>query len=102
MAHLSNSFVFDSYVVDLLENFVCKLYGSDGKCVNKLHFQRFVTNAGASNLMPPCRNALNQHCHRANYIAALWKSAALSNINAPIPCNHGWILFKNQYEFLWH
>lgn len=99
MAHLGSSFALDSSIVDLLKNLFCKLYGSDGKCVNKLGFKMFVTNI---NFMPPCRDVLNQLCNRANYIAVIWKSATLSNINAPNPWDHGWVLAENQCDILWY
>ena len=50
------------HLLELLEYCTCKLNGFDNQDVNKLRFSRFMTNSGASHMLPSCRDSLRQHC----------------------------------------
>ena len=63
-----------------MEAFVYTLYGANGE--------------DESHQLPPCRDCLKRHCHRANYQAAVWKNClnCLRNNEVPTPVGKGWFL----------
>ena len=40
--------------------------------------------------LPPCESVLRLHCERANYLAAIWKRAIISQPRIPDIVHHGW------------
>lgn len=41
-------------------------------------------------LLPPCRQSLQLHCQRSNYIAKVWRSCLQTNIHFGDIEQHGW------------
>ena len=48
--------------------------------------------------MPPCRNSLEKHLARANYVSRIWKCSDVANSDYPPPSHHGW---NASYEIDW-
>lgn len=102
MQMLGTSFECSDELMARVQQYTCLLYGGTGHDVNKLRFKLFINRSGASQAMPPCKDSLAEHIKRSNYVAAIWKSAMTSIINAPSPTEHGWLLDDNEYIFKWH
>ena len=79
-----------------LEEFVCKLYGSSAKRVNKVRFYLFNRKYKRKNksidmsVLPPCSSTLKLHSTRGNFISTIWKGSAMQHIEEPSSTLHGW------------
>lgn len=102
MKMLGQTFSTSDTLLKHCQIYTCLLYGDSGADVNKLRFKLFVSKSGSSQAMPPCKDALEQHVKRANYVAAVWRSASTQEIKAPSPTENGWTLTDEQYAFKWH
>ena len=89
-----------------LEQFVCAVYGRP-LCSNvnevryKLFQARYDVNCNNNSisvpngvdlcLIPPCRNSLEVHIMRSNYVAYMWRNAHVSYMQLPTPVGNGWL-----------
>ena len=79
-----------------LEEFICTLYGYKVKNVNEVRWLKSRDNHIKQNkvidmsALPPCKETLNLHSVRANYVAKIWRLSLQSNINAPSFSGYGW------------
>ena len=93
-----------STVKEVLEEFVCKLYGAKQDVeINEARYRLFskVRNIPAPHKLPPTRDALYLHFDRVNYQCHEWKNALDSNHVLPNPVNHGWTEVDGKLSIYW-
>ena len=100
-ARLGKSFLPDPVLLNELEKFTCKLYGfNDENCVNRARYNIYKKKKTIHDL-PPTKDNLIQHAHRATYQAAIWRKAHKSKIGAPAAKKHGWISCEGKLDVKW-
>ena len=65
----------DDMIVELLEEFLCELYGyKDLKNINVLRYMIYCSKRGKRECeqLPPCRSSLVKHISRANSQTRIW------------------------------
>ena len=104
-ARLGDEWIPSNELLDSLEKFVCCLYGkSRAENVNDVRHRIFSTTYQQKNkiidlsLLPPCKQALRLHSLRCNYVAKIWKSLHISNLELPSISRHGW---NEECEIQW-
>lgn len=105
-SRLGEDWIVAKEVVDTLEEFVCRLYGSkDGIIyVNEWRYALFCAKKGLveSQNLPPCKNALLKHIDKANFQSRIWKLALEPTPIIPSPVGFGWSLTEDSlYEIEW-
>ena len=101
---LGLSLELDQEVLKALEEFVCLLYGSQGKSVDVVRNQLFQRKHVSQSmiidlgLLPPCQSCLLLHSKRANIIAKIWRAADLRTIELPDLTRHSW---SADFEIQW-
>ena len=84
-------------VYEMLEEYVCYLYGFRKKNVNEVRYQIFRRKYSNENkitdlaLLPPCHDVLYYHTSRANVVARLWKLSNEPQVKQPNLIDHGWM-----------
>ena len=65
--------------------------------VNALRYALFCVKKGKikSYQLPPCKDSLKKHIHRANYQAYIWRSCFEQFPRIPEPEHYGWF-YKNE------
>ena len=71
---------------------MCALYGYASGNINDVRYTLFCSKTGDSSNLPPTRDALQQHIHRANYQDAIWHRALEAQPVVPNPDSHGWVV----------
>ena len=104
-------------VVLSVEAFVCTMYGKTKmKNVDEVRHAMFQQHYAPKNdkdplqkikginpsSMPPCHQVLMNKIKRANYVAALWKSATKQTPSTFSPNGNGWELKDGSYHIKWH
>ena len=85
---LGCSFLLSDNITKALARFVSCLYGqSNAQTVNDARYKLFCVASSSlpEKTIPPTTDALSQHCQRANYQAAIFKSSLTPKMNAPPP-----------------
>ena len=101
---LGCSFLLSDNITKALERFVFCLYGqSNAQTVNDAHYKLFCVASSSlpEKTIPPTTDALSQHCQRANYQAAIFKSSLTPKMNAPPPTEHGWHIDNGDLSVTW-
>ena len=78
-----------------LEEFVCDLYGDDGRNINEARYRLFCRTSATEENLPPTKSALLQHAKRACYQAAIHRRSLNPKIDFPSPVGYGWNLTKD-------
>ena len=100
---------------NILEKFVCYLYGSKSvNDINKLRFvrakEKFKVKGCRSispeintdlSLLPPCRNSLHLHIKRVNYQVLIWKKALQQFPEIPEASDNGWKYISGELLVDW-
>ena len=77
---------WEKELFDTLEDYVCKLYSSKKRKVNKARYELFLKKHTQQNkvidlsLLPPCCSTLKLHVMRYNYVACIWKKTKTAYI----------------------
>ena len=93
---LGDDWQLSEALLNTLEIFTCKLYGSRKSTVNEARYELFMKKYTKENkvidlsLLPPCKTTLNLHLQRCNYVARIWKCSGSAENNYPLPTEHGW------------
>jgi len=101
-------------VIDVVEKFVCSMYGSKSVSVNATRFDIFmkkykhkgkkpmgsVKGIDGSN-MPPCHSVLVQQIYRVNHICMSWSNATVLEPHLSLPQENGWNLINGQFKPNW-
>jgi len=91
-------------LVQVLERFVCAIYGYireksvnavRSKCFEKKYIKEGKVVDMA--LLPPCYSSLFLHIQRANYVAKIWRSSLVSQLNTEEISDHGWFANGDTY-----
>ena len=83
-------------IFEVLEEFVCKMYGFNCASVNKVKSKMFTKRLKQEkrppelSLLPSCQSVLQYHTQRAVYVAKLWRSSYIPSIDAPQFTQFGW------------
>jgi hypothetical protein len=85
-------------MVQLLERYVCKLYGAKKKTstVNVTRFELFSKKHSVENkvieisLLPPCQTSLRLHILRSNFVSGMWKRTLNPVVILPNIAENGW------------
>ena len=102
MQLLGTDFAASQALMSLCEAFVYRMYSQIAiNDVNVLRYRLFCSRSTQSTSLPPTRNALVLHVHRANYQAAVWRRALSNTIQPPSPHGHGWIVKKTKVKVEW-
>eukprot|EP00795_Rhopilema_esculentum_P000994 gene994-10770_t len=90
-------FDVDDNPINVLQKFVCFLYGQKHSKVNDLRYKIYCSKNGKvkSEQLPPCYSPFKQHILRCNYQARIWRLAFESNPTYSEIHNHGWY-YENQ------
>ncbi len=104
-ARLGDEWIPSNELLDSLQKFVCCLYDkSRAQNVNDVRHRIFSTTYLQKNkkinlsLLPPCKQASQLHSLRCNYVATVWKSLHISNLELPSIPSHGW---NEECEIQW-
>ena len=88
-----------------LDKFVCKMYTSNTEVVdvNDCRYALFTARRGEidSAHLPPCKDSLQQHSIRCNYLAGLWRSSLVHEMDIASPEQHGWEETSGQLKPKW-
>ena len=85
---------------ELLEEYICVLYGSRKKDVNQVHHDLFQKKHVKEekvidlSMLPPCHSVLMLHAKRANFVAKIWKCSDEAQLQTPDIRMHGWDINK--------
>lgn len=101
-AMLGESWNISDSILDIIEKFVCEVYGqkecADSNLARYNCFRIGLYLDGSS--LPPNKDSLHLHIRRANYQAGIYRRCSTQIINAPNPSSHGWEE-KNCFSVLW-
>lgn len=93
---LGSSWDLSDDTYDVLQSFVIKLYGTKKKTVDEARYAIFKKKYDNEektvdmSVLPPCESVLRLHCERANYLAAIWRRANISQPLFPDAVHYGW------------
>ena len=90
---LGDSWDINDELFNVLEEFVCDLYGKKNRSsVDLLRYQLHCVKGGSvePELLPPCRSSLMLHVLRANYQTGIWRRAIIALPDTPSPHGQGW------------
>ena len=90
--------------IEVLEEFVCCLYGINVSNVTDLRYLLFCAKGGeiGSHLLPPSKACLHQHILRANYQAYVWQQCLKQYMHLPSPEGNGWYIDdKDELRIKW-
>ena len=99
-AGLGESFTASPELVEVLEEFTCKLYGDTSKDINATRYKSFCATTSEKSL-PPCKDALLQHIKRCSYQAAIHHRSLHQTISAPSPNGYGWSVKDGVIDVVW-
>ena len=84
--------------LNVLQQFVCDLYGHKGDNTNTLRYRLYSSKQGrleAKNI-PPCLGSLKLHAARATYQSFVWRNCLIAKPEIPSPLDHGWEMNENE------
>ena len=99
---LGNSWSLTNENLDILEEFICYLYGHKCKTINTARYNKFKDAYEKKNkiqdlsLLPPCQQTLRLYFKRSNYVARIWKLCLIPRVCLPAVEDHGW-----KYSLVW-
>ena len=99
-AGLGESFAPSPELVEMLEEFTCKLYGDTSNDINATRYKSFCATLSEKSL-PPCKDALLQHIKRCSYQAAIHHRSLNQFIAAPSPKGYGWSVHDAVIDIVW-
>ena len=95
-SQLGAEWSIDEDQLSKLEEYVCNVFGKKKKDVNAVRYEIFKNvyerkgKIQDLSLLPPCRQSLQLHCQRSNYIAKVWRSCLQANIDFADTEQNGW------------
>lgn len=99
---LGTSWVVTGHLVEILEQFVCLLYGQKTcSSVDLCRYNCLILGFKTDSMIPPNKDCILKHIYRANYQAAIHRSSLKNVMNIPSPNNHGWKLKDGSLEIDW-
>ena len=101
---LGSSWELEDETFDLLQEYVCKLYGSREKNVDQARYELFQKKYEKEGkiidliLLPPCKSVLLLHTKRTNFVAKIWRCSNNAQLQIPDIGMHGW---DANYKIKW-
>ena len=92
LAELGQEYMTPSHAFLGVEAFVCHLYNSKSREINKARYtySAFCSGSAKEKSLPPTQAFLRQHVLRAGYQTAVWRRALQSSVDSPSPHGYGW------------
>ncbi|KAL2102045.1 hypothetical protein ACEWY4_003806 [Coilia grayii] len=99
---LGTHFTPSAELCEALEAFTCDLYEqTDSQDVNIARANLFKSGKCSERDLPPNKDSLYKHIHRASYQAAVHRRSLECRPDVPPPVNHGWKMVGGVYEVDW-
>jgi hypothetical protein len=98
-AELGKNIHITESLFEIIQSFVCHMYGSKGNDSNdEVRYRMYCRSGGkvSCEQLPPCYDVLQLHTKRANYQARIWRESLINNQSEVDPLEHGWMLDENQ------
>eukprot|EP00794_Sanderia_malayensis_P017402 gene17402-19145_t len=94
---------FVTSLFDLLEKYVCTLYGLKCVNVNEARFAKFTSAkiTPPPQKLPPTRDALLCHCKRVSFVTSMVRNALDTSFFLPSPDGHGWKITDGVLSIQW-
>jgi hypothetical protein len=101
-SNLGVSWDVSDKLIDILEHVVCDLYEMKLSDVNLLRYKLHCAKRGKvePESFAPLKS-LKLHVLRANYQAAVWRSAMFATADIPSPDGHGWEVNDGNIKIKW-
>ena len=99
-ARLGETFTASPVLVEVLEEFTCKLYGDSSKDIRAGRYKLFCATTSEKSLAP-CKDALLLHFKRCSFQAAIHLRAIQQTIDALSPDGYGWSVKDSVIEVVW-
>ena len=90
--------------LDVLQEFVCDIYGHKGTSTNDLRFKLYCSKQGkleAKSILP-CLDSLKLHSRRATLQAFVWRQCLVPKSIIPSPLDHGWEMVQDEITIKWN
>ena len=103
LADLGSSWELSDETLEVVEDFICELYGKRCQDIDLLRYNLYCAKGGKveSEALPPCRSSLKLHVLRANYQSAIWRRVIFPQPNVPSPHGHGWDICEDAITIQW-
>ena len=94
--NLGSRWELDERTFEILNKYVCTLYGRQKNDVNEVRYQLFEKKYEKDDkiidisLLPPCQSVLLLHAKRANFVAKILKCSNEAKPQIPDVEMHGW------------
>jgi hypothetical protein len=91
LSKMGDSVDFDLDLFPAVQKMIAECYGIKGcDSINDARYRKFCSKAKVPDpqQLPPTEDELLLHCQRANYVAKIWKSALIADIDLPHPDNY--------------
>ena len=95
-AAFGTSWTLNEDYFNILEEYVCNLYGNKIVSVDKVRMKLFNKKVSKNkrapdiSLLPPCKQVLRLHASRAMYVANMWRLTSVAWIDLPNITDYGW------------
>lgn len=78
--------------LEILEKFICDIYGHKGESTNLLRYKLYSSRHGKleAKSIPPCFDSLQLHSSRATYQTHIWRNCLIPKPEIPTPIGNGW------------
>ena len=100
-SQVGSTFEVGEGLLSQAEEFVCSLYGKELKQVNDARTALFKTGKHMDDTLPPNKDSLEKHLHRANYQAGIYHRCLEGNPSIPSPNDHGWTIDDGVLRVKW-
>ena len=100
-SELGVSWTLTDELFEVLEAFVCELYGWKETNIDTVRFNCFRFDHLSDTTMPPSKDSLKLHAIRANYQAKIHRGSLKQYILSPSPAQHGWKLIGSDVTMKW-
>ena len=96
-AEIGDEPVVSDHQIDILQSFVCDVYGHKGENINLLRYKLYSSRQGKleARSIPPCLDSLQLHSRRAAYQSHVWRNCLIAKPEIPTPIGNGWELDEN-------
>ena len=90
--------------LDVLQEFVCDIYGHKSTCTNDLRFKLYCSKQGKleAKSIPLCLDCLKLHSRRASFQAFVWRQCLVPKPIIPSPLDHGWKMVEDEIAIKWN
>ena len=96
-AELGTSYRVSESLLEVLQKFVCHVYGNKVNDIDELRYKLYCQSAGkiGCEYLPPCQDVLRLHARRANHQAEIWRDSLIQYQDELNPEEYGWMVDEN-------